>query len=106
MVLFIGRPYLTTFCFIVMNKYGVEVGQVYLAADSGKYGCIVIGIDEAVEDAVVLNFSCSQTNLTYQRIDLFKLTTARYSLVEGLSDCNICDLLCSLQVALRLPTSS
>lgn len=87
-----------------MTKYGVEVGQIYLAADGGKYGCIVVGIDEAVEDAVVLKFACSQTSLAYQRIDLFKLAMVRYMLVEDLPDCVIRDLVYSLQAALRPST--
>ncbi|MNK09870.1 hypothetical protein D3C87_278540 [compost metagenome] len=65
------------------SRYGVKKGQIYLAADGGKYGHIVIDdstyID--VDDVVVIPFDTTGNFGEPRRIDTFKLAYVRYSLV-------------------------
>lgn len=70
------------------NMYGVEHGQVYVAADNGKYGHLVV---DAVtyahcDDVVVQPFTAKGFDGEPRRIDTFKLARVRYSLVDTLPE--------------------
>lgn len=62
--------------------YGVEVGQIYVAADGGKYGHIVTDVDAFAScgDVVTIPFTASGWGENGNRIDAFKLARVRYCL--------------------------
>ena len=62
------------------QKYGIEVGQEYMAADGSPTTLTVLDVDTYADssDVIVLN----HTNGLEQRIDAFKLAMVRYVLVK------------------------
>lgn len=66
------------------NKYGIEVGQIYLAADGSKAGHIVTDVTTFADcdDVVTTPFSASAMGKPGNRIDAFKLAMVRYSLAD------------------------
>lgn len=69
-------------------KYGVQAGQIYLAADNTKCGYVVIDVKEYedVDDALVIGFTSEGFSREARRIDLFKLAMVRYYLTDNLPD--------------------
>jgi hypothetical protein len=70
------------------NLYGVETGQIYVAADGSKGGYVVT---DAVtfadcDDVLVQGFTASGVYGDARRIDAFKLARVRYALVEALPE--------------------
>ena len=66
-------------------SYGIEVGQIYLAADGGEYGHLVTDVTTHArcDDVVVRAFTRQGFDPNERRIDSFKLAIVRYYLVEG-----------------------
>lgn len=64
-------------------KYGIEVGQIYVAADGSRVGHIVTDTTAFVDcdDVVTTPFTASGIGNAGHRIDAFKLAKVRYSLV-------------------------
>lgn len=62
-------------------KYGIEKGQIYLAADGSRCGHIVEDVETYadVDDVVVRAFTGSGIGDTLRRIDCFKLAMVRYT---------------------------
>ena len=62
------------------KKYEIENGQIWLAADGGHYGHVVIDVKKfaTVDDVVVLPFTENGLATNTQRIDAFKLAQVRY----------------------------
>ena len=62
------------------QKYGIEDGQEYMAADGSPTTLTVLDVDTYADssDVIVLN----HTNGLEQRIDAFKLAMVRYVLVK------------------------
>lgn len=69
-------------------KYGVQDGQIYLAADGSKHGCLVVDSETYahIDDVLVHYFDMSGFIGSPQRIDNFKLAHVRYSLVGKLPE--------------------
>lgn len=69
-------------------KYGIENGQVYLAADGSKCGHYVIDCQKHAhcDDVVTKHFSASGIFSGENIIDAFKLARVRYSLCTDLPD--------------------
>ena len=67
-------------------KYGIEVGQIYIAADGSKHGHLVTDTTTFAfcDDVVTKPFDKDGfTTGDNNRIDAFKLAKVRYALVEG-----------------------
>jgi hypothetical protein len=66
-------------------KYGVEVGQIYLAADGRKCGHLVTDVTTYAhcDDVVTTPFLESGWKKSGNRIDAFKLARVRYYLVKN-----------------------
>lgn len=66
-------------------KYGIEVGQIYIAADGSKCGHIVTDITTYADcnDVVTTPFDVNGFGSPYCRIDAFKLAIVRYYLVDA-----------------------
>lgn len=69
-------------------NYGVEAGQIYLAADGGKYGHLVVDDKTYIEcdDVVVQPFTVDGPYGEPHRIDTFKLAQVRYYLMTDAPD--------------------
>lgn len=67
-------------------KYGIEVGQVYIAADGGHYGHLVVDTTTYAyrDDVVVLPFTEAGFKDNVVRIDMFKLAQVRYYIPDTL----------------------
>lgn len=69
------------------QMYGVEEGQIYIATDGSKGGCVVTDAHTyADRDDVVVQSFTAGTGMYGEphRIDTFKLAQVRYSLVDVL----------------------
>ena len=66
----------------------IKVGQVYIAADGGKYGHLVTDVTTYTEcgDIVTTPFAASGWGEAGNRIDAFKLAMVRYYLAKNLPD--------------------
>lgn len=64
-------------------RYGIEVGQIYVAADCSRDGHIVTDVTTFVQcdDVVTTPFSSTAMGAPAYRIDSFKLAMVRYQLV-------------------------
>lgn len=73
-----------------MNEplYGIKEGQLFLAADGSKGGCVVTDALTYAEcgDVIVQHFSASGMYEDPRRIAAFKLAMVRYRLVDTLPD--------------------
>lgn len=69
----------------LIEKYGIQVGQVYVAADGSRCGHLVTDTVTfaACDDVVTTPFSTSGMGVAGCRIDAFKLAMTRYALVES-----------------------
>jgi hypothetical protein len=69
-------------------KYGIKVGQVYVAADGSRHGLVVVDTETYFneDDIVVREFSESSSVGRMRRIDGFKLACVRYYRVESFPD--------------------
>lgn len=65
-------------------KYGIEVGQIYIAADGSKCGHLVTDTTTftSCDDVVTNPFTPDGFKGDGNRIDAFKLAMVRYSLVD------------------------
>lgn len=63
-------------------KYGIAVGQIYVAADGSKGGHLVTDVTTyaGCDDVVTTPFTASGWKSPGNRIDAFKLAMVRYSL--------------------------
>lgn len=61
-------------------KYGIEVGQIYIAADGSKAGHIVTDVTTFAhcDDVVTTPFTAAGVGIPGNRIDAFKLSMVRY----------------------------
>lgn len=73
------------------ERYGIEVGQVYVPADGSRNRLTVKDVQthEYGDDVVVFD----EAQGVERRIDAFKLAKVRYCLVEGGSEAEKCELL-------------
>ena len=64
-------------------KYGIEVGQIYVAADGSKVGHVVTDTTTFAhcDDVVTTPFAVDSMGKDGNRIDAFKLARVRYCLV-------------------------
>lgn len=64
-----------------LTKYGIEVGQIYIAADGSKAGHVVTDVTTYAycDDVVTTPFTASGMKKPGNRIDTFKLAQVRYS---------------------------
>jgi len=64
-------------------KYGIEVGQIYVAADGSRCGHIVTDVTSFADcdDVVTTSFTPTAIGSPGNRIDAFKLTKVRYQLL-------------------------
>ena len=69
-------------------EYGIEAGQIYIAADGSKCGHIVTDTMMFAEcdDIVTTPFAASRWGEPGNRIDAFKLARVRYSLAAVAPD--------------------
>jgi len=69
-------------------KYGIEVGQIYIAADGSKCGHIVTDVTtyESCDDVVTVPFTSTGISKDGNRIDAFKLAKVRYYSVNELPE--------------------
>lgn len=72
---------------LIKPKYGIENGQIYLAADGSRGGHVVIDahICADVDEVVVRPFTPNGFGQS-RLIDSFKLAKVRYHLVETAPD--------------------
>lgn len=65
--------------------YGVKAGQIYLAADGGAYGHLVVDDKTFIEcdDVLVQPFTADGPYGEPHRIDTFKLAQVRYYLMDA-----------------------
>ena len=63
-------------------KYGIQNGDIFIAADGGKYGHLVTDVDSFADVGDVITTPFTATGLTTEkegnRIDAFKLAMVRY----------------------------
>lgn len=66
-------------------RYGIEVGQVYVAADGSKAGHLVTDVTTyaSCDDVVTTPFTATKIGEPGNRIDAFKLARVRYQLVPA-----------------------
>lgn len=71
-----------------IQRYGIEVGQIYVAADGGKWGHLVTDTSTYghVDDVVTRPFTSNGFDPDGNRIDAFKLAKVRYVLVDEFPD--------------------
>ena len=71
-----------------MNKYGISVGQIYIAADGSKCGHLVTDVTSFADcgDVVTTPFNPNGFKQAGNRIDAFKLAMVRYSLASEAPD--------------------
>lgn len=71
-------------------KYGIQTGDIFVAADGGKYGHLVTDVTSFadVDDVVTTPFTASglETSKAGNRIDVFKLAMVRYYKPDTLPD--------------------
>lgn len=69
-----------------IEKYGIAVGQVYVAADGSQCGHIVTDTTTFAycDDIITTPFTASGMGADGNRIDAFKLARVRYCLVAEL----------------------
>jgi len=70
-------------------SYGIKNGQIYLAADGGHFGYLVIDTNRyaGVDDVLVLGFTATKGyNSEANRIDAFKLARVSYYLPDVIPD--------------------
>lgn len=74
---------------------GVENGQVYLSADGGTFGYVVIDAEKYrdINNVIVQGFFPNKVEEFTRDIDAWKLAHCRYYLVEGLPEWAPKDLL-------------
>jgi hypothetical protein len=65
-----------------MSDYGVEKGQIYLAADGGRYGYVTLDHPRWDGDVLVRQFNELGWWGEPTFIDCFKLAQVRYGLVD------------------------
>ena len=67
-----------------IQRYGIEVGQIYIAADGSKCGHLVTDTItySHVDDVVTMPFTPNGFDPDGYRIDAFKLAMVRYELVD------------------------
>jgi hypothetical protein len=65
-------------------KYGIQVGQIYVAADGSKCGHVVTDTTTFADcdDVVTTPFTASGFKNDGNRIDAFKLAMVRYYVVD------------------------
>lgn len=75
----------------VIDNYRVQRNQIYMAADGGNYGVLVVDADlfSHLGDVIVVPFSASTgfAGSKPYRIDTFKLTMCRYFLKAQAREC-------------------
>jgi hypothetical protein len=66
-------------------RYGIEVGQIYTAADGSKCGHLVTDVTTFAhcDDVVTTPFTPDGFKGNGNRIDAFKLAMVRYSLTDA-----------------------
>lgn len=69
-------------------KYGIEVGQIYIAADGSKYGHLVTDVTtyDYCDDIVTTPFISTGFENPGNRIDAYKLAQVRYYIPDILPD--------------------
>ena len=69
-------------------KYGIEVGQIWIAADGSKCGHLVIDTESFgyCDDIVTRHFTPQYIGSPDNRIDAFKLSQVRYYLPDVLPE--------------------
>lgn len=66
------------------ERFGIQVGQIYIAADGSKAGHLVTDIASYADcgDVITTPFTGSGWGQPGNRIDAFKLAVVRYNLVD------------------------